>query len=378
METSRTIVRSPLRILIVKLSALGDIAHALPVVDYIKHYVIDAEIDWVAEERFKELLTAHPMVRHIYAVNTRKLRSNLFSQETRQFISSLQREMKKRRYDVVLDLQGNIKSGIFTMLARSPYRYGFSQAEVREFPNIFATNRRVSTLSFRNIRMKLMNIAAQFLKDFGMTGDNVETYQEKPLQHLIDHDERERQRKYLCEHGWREEPLIAIIPGTTWQTKMWHPGRWLEFMDLVERKDLGKMLILWGNGEERKFSHHIVSSHVARTSTAKANSKPIIWHGGGIKSLIATLSLASVVVGPDTGPVHIAALIGTPTVSFYRATEALRNAPIGKLHASHQSPLPCSPCLKKRCRDDEVCSSSVMAQDIIAGVESVVNSSELS
>ncbi|MGC8720768.1 MAG: glycosyltransferase family 9 protein [Thermodesulforhabdaceae bacterium] len=372
METPRTLTHSPPKILIIKLSALGDIAHALPVVDYIKHHLPDAEVDWVVEERFRELLATSSMIRKIYAVDTRKLRRRLLSQEAGRFIQTLRRDMKSRRYDVALDLQGNIKSAIFTMLSSAPYRYGFSSGEVREFPNIFATNRKVSTSSVRNIRSKLLTIAAKFLKDSGMTTTTIETHLSKPLRYMIDANEQERQKQFLMAQGWQGEHIIGMVPGTTWQTKMWHPGRWLEFIELVQAKNLGRILIFWGNAEEQKFSRDLVSLHLARVPRTKANHLPTVWNGGDIRALIAALSLVKVVVGPDTGPVHIAALIGTPTVSFYRATEATRNAPAGEFHFACQSPLPCSPCFKKTCPDNNTCSASIKAGDVVNGLEKLL------
>ncbi|MCX7822409.1 MAG: glycosyltransferase family 9 protein [Syntrophobacterales bacterium] len=362
METPRNVKMSPQKILIVKLSAFGDVVHALPIADYIKEYLPNAEIDWVVEEPLKELLAAHPLINRIYALDTKRLRRNPLGSEARQVLLYLRREMAKGRYNAALDLQGNIKSAIFTILSQAPRRYGFSRLDVREFPNLLATNIKV-TVNLRPIRMKLLHIAKRFLEEEGVLLKKEDSFYNNPLNHIIDYPEQANQRQLLIEEGWRGEPIIGIIPGTTWKTKMWHPKRWIELMKLLCRKKLGRILIFWGNEKERSFSEKLVLE-TAQQYSLHGGYNPIVWRGGSIRSLIATLSLTKVVIGPDTGPLHLAALIGIPTISFYRSTDSRRNAPSGGLHSALQSPLSCSPCLKKKCLYDEACSASISAVEI--------------
>lgn len=364
METSRNVKRK--KILIVKLSALGDIAHALPVVDYIREHIPDTEIDWVVEERFKELLASHPLINHIYTVDTRALRRHFLSTKTVKFLSDLSKELSQRSYDVALDLQGNIKSAFFTILSRAPRRYGFSKPDVREFPNLLATNIKSQT-SAKSIREKLMGIARAFLKDEGISEMEGENFWNRPLRYLIDQTELIRQREFLTKNGWKGEPVVGIIHGTTWKTKMWHPKRWVELVEIIHKNKVGRSLIFWGNREELAFSERLIAEINGRSISE--DNKPILWSGGNIKSLIAALSLTRVVIGPDTGPLHIAALIGTPTISFYRSTNPARSAPLGPFHFAIKSPLSCSPCFKKECKDDELCSDSIPAVELVGAIK---------
>jgi len=360
-----------MKILIVKLSALGDIVHALPVVDYIKNYFPTAEIDWVVEERFQELLATHPLINRIYPVDTRAIRWNPV--RGCRVLFNLGRLMASRGYDVVLDLQGNIKSGIFTILSRAPLRYGFSRSEVRELPNLLTTNRRIPLPEeLQPIRARILHIAAKFLEEAGIltSARNKICCWDKPLHYLVDPQEKLHQEKLLRDQGWKDEPLIGIIPGTTWKTKMWHLERWRECLEAIARDNIGRALIFWGSQEERTLANKILDSSGIYYQQIH---QPIIWQGGGLKSLIATISLTSVVIGPDTGPLHLAALIGIPTFSIYRATNHIRNAPSGPMHASYQVPLPCSPCLKKKCKFDEPCSLAISAEVVINHIKTIVN-----
>jgi heptosyltransferase-1 len=363
-----------LKILIVKLSALGDIVHALPVVDYIKSHLPTAEIDWVVEERFKELLATHPLINQIYPVDTKTIRQN--PTKGCRILFNLGKVMASRGYDVALDLQGNIKSGIFTILSRAPLRYGFSKSEVRELPNLFATNRRIPPpKGIQPIRARILHIAAKFLEDVEAldSAGNKIYYWDRPLNYLVNSQEKLYQEKLLRNQGWNGEPLIGIIPGTTWKTKMWHLDRWRECLELLTRNNIGRALIFWGSQDERAFANKILDSSRISYQQHHQHHQPIIWQGGSLKSLIAAISLTSVVIGPDTGPLHLAALIGIPTISIYRATNHIRNAPRGPIHASYQVPLSCSPCLKKRCNFDELCSLAISAEVVINHIKTILS-----
>ncbi|MEJ5301621.1 MAG: glycosyltransferase family 9 protein [Thermodesulforhabdaceae bacterium] len=364
-----------MKILIVKLSALGDIVHALPVVDYIKSYLPAAEIDWVVEERFQELPAAHPLINCVYPVDTRTIRRHPV--KARKVLIHLSRTMASQAYDVALDLQGNIKSAIFTILSQARLRYGFSRSEVREFPNLFATNRKVSIPgTIQPIRTKILHIVGKFLEDIEIpTPGNNMTYWNKHLDHIIDANERSHQEMLLKRQGWNGEPLIGVIPGTTRETKMWHLKRWCECLELLYKDGIGRILMFWGSPKERLFAEKILS--LSRLNHGKGSNcsllSPIIWEGGNIKSLIGALSLTSIVIGPDTGPLHLAALIGIPTVSIFRATDSAKYTPSGSTHASCQVPMPCSPCLKKKCKLNEICSLAIPAETVVNYIKTIFN-----
>ncbi len=225
--------------------------------------------------------------------------------------------------------------------------------EAKEFSNCFATNRKVKNLRALPVREKYLHIAKEALQ-IGSTSERKD-FMEDPF-HFFDEEELEKQRKSLKKLGWEGERLIAIIPGTSWETKKWHFLRWKELIAKIQRNKLGIPLIFWGNQEE--FS-------VAR---ALAESNAILWQGGGLKALMASLYLASVAVGPDTGPIHMASLIGVPTVSIYRATSSFRNKPPLEKDLAIQAELTCSPCLRRVCPSNEICSFSISVDTVFTKI----------
>jgi heptosyltransferase-1 len=151
--------------------------------------------------------------------------------------------------------------------------------------------------------------------------------------------------------------------GTTWPTKLWAAANW---QALAQRlvADAGVVPVLtWGSDDELA---------VVREIAAAASGDAVIWPRGPLPELAALLARAVVVVGGDTGPVHIAAAVGTPTVSLYRVTDAARNGPRGTRHIRLQVPLDCSPCLRKQCERDTECASGITLPRVLVAINALL------
>jgi len=347
-----------MRILIIKLSALGDIAHALPTVDLINETAPNAEIHWLVESRFAPLVKLHQHVDVTITVNTRKWREvgrHGFVENISEIIHSFGK-LKRQHYDLVIDLQGNVKSGIFTAATMAHARAGFPTHLAKEKLNVLATNLRPRELSKKlPIRKQLKMLTLYALRTVG--------YPELKRNDCPSKNGfRAPSASVMREAMWieslgvpPEHRLIGIHAGTTWQTKRWSTFYWAELARRIVDSNLGSVILFWGNEPERKEASCI---------RAVRPDNVFLWRGGSLRSLVAALTLLDLFVAPDTGPLHIAGLVGTPTVSLYRATSAFRNSPDGPLHRSLQSPLPCSPCLKKKCVDNDKCVRSITVGNV--------------
>ena len=131
-----------MKVLIVKVSALGDVVHALPVLAYLKSADPDMQIDWLVEHSFSPFLEDHPLIDNLYRIDTRAWRKSGVKVSLQGGLSII-RDVRKSRYDCVLDLQGNAKSAMFTFSSGAPLRFGFDRGGVRESLNLLATNRKV-------------------------------------------------------------------------------------------------------------------------------------------------------------------------------------------------------------------------------------------
>jgi len=339
-----------MKILIVKMSALGDVIHALPVLRYIHQLYPDAEIDWVVEDPFAPVLAGHPDLHEILTVRTkywRTLPTMTMLGKALKFIRRLRRD----HYDVVLDVQGNSKSGLFTLMSRGGKKYGFDRHQVREWPNLLATNKRVSLgEGDHHIAQRALAVARA-----AFPGGN-DVPQAGPLH--VDEAAVQRVVEQLAGHKINH-PLVVFHYGTTWDTKLWNVDCWQQLAGrLIDEFGIAPVLT-WGNEQERSAAEAI---HEATSGRA------VIWPRGTLPELVALLDQADLVVGGDTGPIHIAAAVGTSTVSLFRVTDAERNGPAGVEHRRLQSPLPCAMCLRKHCDEDDQCSRSISVDEMISAI----------
>ncbi len=344
-----------MRVLIVKISALGDVIHALPTLSWLKNIDPSIEIDWLVEEGFASLLEGHSLLRKVHRLGLKRWRRQGWLAAIKGVKSTLA-ELRRENYDLVLDLQGNCKSGLFTMFSGALRRYGFDRDGVREWPNLLATNHKVPLgADSHHISDRSLAVAQAAFpgdKEIPLAGP-MEIHPEAAA--AID--------KQLEELDLKQQPLIVLQYGTTWTTKLWPLDSWQELALQLCDQDRLRPILIWGNDAE----------HDACQAISKAtNGRAMIWPRGSLPELVALLKRADLVVGGDTGPIHIAAAVGTSTVSLFRVTDATRNGPRGDQHIRLQSPLECAPCLRKNCPRDEECGHSISVNQVLTAVRSLL------
>ena len=350
-----------MRILIVKLSALGDVIHALPVLDYLRQAAPGVEIDWVVEEQNRAILEGHPLIRNVISVNTREWRKAPFSVGTCREAGAIVRQLRSASYDMLFDLQGNIKSGIIAALAGVPKRYGFDRNGVRESLNLLFTNHHIPLGSddhhISNRSLKI--VSAAFNENYSLFT-------------LTSHIQTSREDDQAAEELMRATKggtHLLFHTGTTWETKKWSIEEWLELGRLVlNRFPSASILFSWGNEQEHEEAGWL---------TNELGNRALLLPRLQLKSFCALLKRVDLVVGGDTGPIHIAAAVGTPTVSFYRATDARRNGPQGSRHITLQCSMPCTICLKRSCPEDQNCRLTIRKADMFEAIVSIISPGEL-
>ncbi|MCK5914100.1 MAG: lipopolysaccharide heptosyltransferase I [Desulfuromusa sp.] len=348
-----------MKVLIVKVSALGDVIHTLPVLAYLHSACSNIEIDWLVEEGFAAVLDGHPLLRQVIPLQTKRWR-RLSPVSMLCEMWHFSRQLRQQRYDLVFDLQGNSKSGLFTFISRGKNKYGFDRHQVREWPNLLATRHHV-TLNDNDHHvarraLAVVKAAIPGGTDFPSAG---------PLQ--VSPEAQKVVEQQLQQLDLLHRSPVVLHYGTTWQTKLWSLENWQQLaIRLVEQGDL-LPLLTWGNDEELK----------AVTAIAEVAPGVIIWPRGSLSELVALLDRVSLVVGCDTGPIHIAAALGTPTVSIFRVTDATRNAPIGEIHRSLQTPMSCAGCLLKQCDKDAQCADSISVADVYRAITELMTAASL-
>jgi len=335
------------KVLIVKTSALGDVVHALPVLSWLKSADPDMQIGWLVEKSFAPLLEGHPLIEKIHPIDTKSWRKEGRIEGLHGLYRTLA-ALRAEHYDVVLDLQGNSKSGVFTLFSGAPRRFGFDRKAVREWPNLLATNHKVA-LADEDHHISARSLAVA-------KGAFPSGYEAPPAGPLaVGKTESEKISFMLQERGLEGRPLIVLHYGTTWNTKLWPLDHWCDLARRLSLAGMGTLLLTWGSDAEKKAAEAIAKA---------TEGQAVIWPRGSLPELVGLLSRADLVVGGDTGPIHIAAAVGTPTVSLYRVTDAQRNGPRGEPHVLLQAPLDCSPCLRKSCERDSECGASISVEKV--------------
>lgn len=341
-----------MRILIIKTSALGDIIHALPVLDYLHKASPGISIDWVVEEGFKEVLDGNPLLNKLHVLSTRRWRKSPFTVQTRGEIAALWRELRRNRYDIVFDIQGNFKSGLIDLASGAEQIIGFPPDLLQERINsLFTTKKAPLSASDNHASLRCLSVVSTC---FDLP------YHDAEFGTAIAFSESDADEAAGIISELEPGPRILFHCGTTWQTKFWTPELWSElgaricsaFPDSV-------ILFTWGNESEKTTATSIASHITGQTRLIRRLP---------LKTLAALFKRVDLVVGGDTGPVHLAAAVGTPTVSLYRSSDGSESGPRGDMHVIVQSPLPCTRCFKTSCPRDAECRSSITVDAMFAGV----------
>ncbi len=315
------------RIALVKLSSLGDVVHALPVAHALRRHFPTAELTWIVERREQAILAGNPDLDHVVAVDTRLWRREFRrpggARAVFDKVRGLIRRLRAGRFDVALDLQGLWKSGVITALTGAPLRIGFVRTRCRERGNVLFTTRRVAPPP-GPIHVVEENLA--LLGGLGLRREQVGT---PVLAIPADPVAEAVMGAYLEAEGVKPgAPLVALNPGAGGESKRWAVEAFRRLGDELALRLGARVVLCWGPGEEP----------LARAIAHGSRAACLVPPPTSIPELVALLRRASLVVGGDTGPVHIAAALGVPTVGLYGPTDARRNGPYGPRAAAVQSP----------------------------------------
>jgi len=296
------------RFLIIRLSSIGDIVHALPAVASLGGTFPEAEIHWVVETCHADLLAGNPFVRRLIGLDTLAWRKKLLSGNTLESIARGLGELRKAEYDAALDFQGLYKSALIARLSRSRERIGFAEPCLREpAAGVFYTERVTPRGATHVIEMNM-----SLVEHLGARSVAREGWQ-FPLPRTEADDKYVEQR--LAASG--SSDFMVINPGGGWKSKSWAPENYAELIRLLAG-DIAGNFILTGSSAEEPLIREIIRA--AASPRARYFPSTII-------QFIALARRAKLFVGGDTGPQHLAAAVRTPIVALYGPTDPARNGP---------------------------------------------------
>ncbi len=313
-----------MNVALVKLSSLGDVVHALPAAAALHARLPGVRVAWVVERREAALLYGNAAVDEVVPVDTRgwrRCRTPVGAAAVAGALSELRRHLRGARFDVAIDLQGLLKSGLLVAATRAPLRIGFAAAHCRERISALCTNRHVTPpAAARHVVEQYLAL----LEPLGVRAPSVEF----PLP--VNAPVEERMDEFLGRSGVKPgSRLVAVNPGAGRPDKRWPVERFRALTRRLTDEAGASVLVLWGP-EEAALAETIVGSDEPE--------RALLAPPTDLQELLALLRRASVVVGGDTGPVHLAAALGVPCVGLYGPTSVERNGPYGQTWRALASP----------------------------------------
>lgn len=342
------------RIAIVKLSSIGDIVHTLPALHTLRVNYPQAYIAWLVEDRFKELLEGHPDLDEVIPVSLKSWKNNFFRYGVYPAalldIFWFGQDLRQCLFDLVLDFQGLIKSGLITKMTGAPTKVGFAFTRCKEFMNYFFTNEHAPREE-RDVHVVEKNLSLLKVLEVEPTAINF------PLT-WGEADKDFAQKFWASVEATASTPWVAFNPGAGWPTKRWPVTYWAELGDKLMGAGLSRVLLCWGPGEE----------FLVDAILPLMKYKPVVLPRTSLKQFLAVLERVSLLVSGDTGPLHLAAAIGKPVVGLYGPSDPWRNGPYGQGHRVITSGMDCQYCWKRGCAHVD-CMSRITPEEVFTAVK---------
>ena len=286
-----------MKIAIVKLSALGDIVHAMVVLQFIKQTIHNSSIDWIIEECFEKILEHNPYIDTIHCVNLKVLKKDKF-----KFFSELKKIKKyaQNNYDVVIDMQGLLKSAVVSKILGP--NVGFDKNSIREKIASLFYGRSYFVPYTNNVILRNMNLVSSSL--------NIEfeknALAKKEVFLFFSKENMHKTASFIKE----DQKTIVHILGSSWDSKIYPKEKFTEIINALE----GNHLLVWGNGDEKAYANYIAEYTPAQLLPAM-----------DLNELKALISKADLVIGGDSGPTHFAWALNRPSITIFGPTSSKRN-----------------------------------------------------
>ncbi|MBM3820198.1 MAG: lipopolysaccharide heptosyltransferase I [Acidimicrobiia bacterium] len=308
-----------MRFLIVRLGSLGDVIHAIPAAAALRNHFPQAQIDWMVDPRYVELLQLVESIDQPIAVDPRQ------SVDTSSVLGTIT-DLRRARYDAVLDLQGLLKSAVLARLVGGRRTIGFPRRHLREpVARLFYSDATDPGAATHVIDKNLA-----LLQALGVTDRRVHFPIRIPHTPVVE----------SVTGRFGPAGFAVLNPGAAWPNKRWPPERFGAVAAALQRERGLRSLVLWGPGEEA------LASVVAASSGGSAEQAPPT----SIADVVGIARQARLMVSGDTGPLHIAGAAGTPIVALFGPTFPERNGPWSPRDIVVSRVAQCECHYERRCR----------------------------
>lgn len=334
---------NPQKILIVLHGSIGDVTRALPLANLIRRGYPRATLAWAVEPPAFPLVECHPSVDEVILFDRSRWWKSL---------GPFLRKIRSERFDLVLDLQRHLKSGLISWWSGASSRLGFHWLDTKEFNWLFnnqyipATGNGISKLSHY----------LKFAEFLGLEPHPIE------WGFCLTSQEEAKVEKKLEGVGSR---FAVFFLGGSWESKRWFPAQTAKCAAVIQKR-YGLEIVFLGGKEDARFAQEVEGVRLLRMTN---------WVGQtSLREAMGILSRARVAIGPDTGLMHLSAAVGTPVVSLWGATSPVRTGPYGYQDLVVQGKAACAPCYLRSCPIGRICMRSIDIDEVTAKVGKALSS----
>lgn len=343
-----------MKILIVKLSAIGDVIHTLPALNAIRKQFPDAHITWLVESAAAGIVMEHQSIDRVIISRRKELIPLLFSSSCISALHQIRafiKELRDTKYDLVIDFQALLKSAAMVLLCRGRIKAGFDKGMDHAECSYLFYNKKIAPV---NMEIHAIKRNMMFIESLGVYSDLIEYKLPLFQKQKSDIDQ------LLLDHGISmEDKIVCINPQGTWQTKLWSN---FKFASLTDRlNSLFQIKIVFTGGASDRET---VSEIISMTTTPCYNFCGLTK----LSTLAELYQRAALVITTDTGPMHIATAAGADIVAIFGPTAPWRTGPYGN-HRVLQSNIECAPCFKRVCKKNNQCMEDISVEQLANSVE---------
>jgi lipopolysaccharide heptosyltransferase I len=335
-------IAAPDRLLVIKPSSFGDIIHALPILPLLRDQWPQTAIDWLVKEEWGELLLSQPELNEV-----------LFFPKTLSAWRALKKHFRRTRYDLVIDLQGLLRSGIASLMTGAPLRIGFAGS--REGSRwCYTTRFEPGSGSMHAVERNL-----DLLRQFGLPAVTTPTFP-LPTSRAADDWLESLWRKEHLDHP---ESAVVIHPAARWKTKRWPAKRFAEVGDRLSAAHSARIFLIAGSEQSAQASEVVRHMQCRVVNLAGRTSLP---------QLMALLRRASLLISNDSGPMHLAAALGSPVIGIFGPTDPRRVGPYGAVNVALKKNFLCSGCSRQRCTHAQECLRAISVDEVVESASTML------
>ncbi len=344
------------KVLIVKLSAIGDVVHTLPAVNAFRRYRPEAQITWLVEEASADLVIGHGAVDRVLVSKRKRWSRGLRTRNWRHHLGeifSFIKQLRDTRYDMVLDYQAALKGAALIALTRADRKIGFGPGMAHQEHSYWVLNEKIPMVS---MEIHALKRSLMLMEALGIPVERIE------YNLPISRSAIKKVQQLARTEGRRSGPSVAINPVALWDTKLWSSHQFAELADQLIETYQANIYFTGGLSDKGEIDGII---------------RQMQYHGVNLAGKTSLIELAALyqqmvcVITTDTGPMHICAAVETPVAALFGPTAEWRTGPYGDGHQVVSVPMDCRPCFKRHC-DHRRCMQSITVADVMKRVDGFI------